>query len=198
MKNLIFTRQKTKINKIMTLIIVIAIIALLVLWFISAQRSLVNQDELTKNAMSQIGVQQQSRWDALTALAELVKSYNEHEYNTLRDVIAQRKEINADSSAADVNAQEAAISGAVRQIKLVAEQYPDLKANENYAKAMDAVNTYENQVRMSRMVYNDSVTKYNNLIRQFPSSIAASILKFEKKDYLKEVEGKTEMPSMKI
>jgi len=182
----------------MNLLIIIAVIAVVVMWFISVQRNLVKHDELTKNAMSQIGVQQQSRWDALTALAELVKSYNEHEYNTLRDVIAQRKEINGDSSAAEVNAQETAITSAIRQIKLVAEQYPDLKANENYAKAMDSVNLYENQVRMSRMVYNDSVTKYNNLIRQFPSSIAASILKFEKKDYLKEVEGKTEMPSMKI
>ena len=66
----------------MTLIIVIAVVAVLVLWFIGAQRKLVNQDELCQNAMSQIGVQQNSRWDALTALVELVKSYNEHEYKT--------------------------------------------------------------------------------------------------------------------
>ena len=182
----------------MTLLIVIAVIALLVLWVISVQRKLVSQEELVKNAMSQIGVQQQSRWDALTALAELVKSYNEHEYNTLRDVIAQRKEINGNSSAADVEVQEAAMTGMVRQIKLVAEQYPDLKASENYGKCMDSVNVYENQVRTSRMVYNDTVTKFNRIVRQFPDSFVANLLNFETKEYLKDVAEKSSMPSMKI
>lgn len=182
----------------MTLIIVIAVVAVLVLWFIGAQRKLVNQDELCQNAMSQIGVQQNSRWDALTALVELVKSYNEHEYKTLQDVIAQRKQINGNSTAKDVEAQEQAMANIARQINFVAEQYPDLKASENYGKAMESVNLYENQVRTARMVYNDTVTKYNKLVRQFPDSIAASILSFEKKDYLQEPQGKTEMPSMKI
>ena len=80
----------------------------------------------------------------------------------------------------------------------MAEQYPDLKANENYAKAMDSVNLYENQVRLSRMTYNDTVTKYNKTVRQFPESIVANILHFSIKDYLKEPTGKTDMPSMAI
>lgn len=70
----------------MTIIIIAAIVAVLVLWFISTQRNLVSKDELCQNSMSQIGVQQQSRWDAITSLVQLTKSYNEHEYNTLRDV----------------------------------------------------------------------------------------------------------------
>lgn len=182
----------------MTALIIIAIAAVLVLWGISVQRTLVVQDELCQNAMSQIGVQQNSRWDALTAIVELVKSYNEHEYNTLRDVISLRKPINGQSSAEDANAQETAITEAMKQINVVVEQYPDLKANENYAKAMDSVNTYENQVRMSRMTYNDTVTKYNNIVRQFPGSIVAGLLKFAVRAYLQEPQGKTEMPSMKI
>ncbi len=181
-----------------TTLIIVVIIALLVLWFISVQRKLVNQDELCKNSMSQIGVQQNSRWDALTALVELVKSYNEHEYNTLRDVISMRKPLGRESTAADVNAQEQAINDVMKQINIAVEQYPDLKANENYGKAMDSVNTYENQVRMSRMVYNDTVTKYNKVVRQIPDSIVAGILGFREKDYLQEPQGKTEMPSMKI
>lgn len=182
----------------MTIIIIIAIIALLVLWVIGVQRKLVAQDELCQNSMSQIGVQQQSRWDALTALVDLVKSYNEHEYKTLRDVIAMRKDINGNSSAADVNAQEQAMTGLLRDIKVVAEQYPELKANENYAKIMDSVNTYENQVRTSRMVYNDTATKFNTMVRQFPGSIVAGFLHFSVKEYIKEVESKSEMPSMKF
>jgi len=182
----------------MAILIILALIALLVLWVISVQRKLVEKDELCKNALSQIGVQQASRWDALTALVELVKSYNEHEYNTLRDVIAQRKTITGESSVAEAQAQEQVLTGLVRNINLVAEQYPELKANENYAKAMDSVNLYENQVRLSRMTFNDTVTKYNKEIRQFPTSLVAGLLGFKTRDYLDEAVGKSEMPSMKI
>ena len=182
----------------MTLLIILAIVALVVLWVIGVQRKLVEKDELCKNALSQIGVQQASRWDALTALVELVKSYNEHEYNTLRDVIAQRKNITGESTVAEAQAQEQVLTGLVRNINLVAEQYPELKANENYAKAMDSVNLYENQVRLSRMTFNDTVTKYNKEIRQFPTSLVAGVLGFSTRDYLDEAVGKSEMPSMKI
>ena len=182
----------------MTLLIILAIVALVVLWVIGVQRKLVEKDELCKNALSQIGVQQASRWDALTALVELVKSYNEHEYNTLRDVIAQRKNITGESSVAEAQAQEQVLTGLVRNINLVAEQYPELKANENYAKAMDSVNLYENQVRLSRMTFNDTVTKFNKEIRQFPTSLVAGMLGFKTRDYLDEAVGKSEMPSMKI
>ena len=182
----------------MTILIILAIVALLVLWVIGVQRKLVEKDELCKNALSQIGVQQASRWDALTALVELVKSYNEHEYNTLRDVIAMRKTITGESTVAEAQAQEQALTGLVRNINVVAERYPELKANENYAKAMDSVNLYENQVRLSRMTFNDTVTKYNKEIRQFPTSIVAGILGFNTRDYLNEAVGKTDMPSMKI
>ncbi len=182
----------------MVALIIIAILAVIVLWVIKVQRDLVGKDEKCQNAMSQIGVQQNSRWDALTALAELVKSYNEHEYNTLKDVIAARKPINENSSAADVEAQEKAMNELARQIDIVVERYPELKANENYKQAMESVNMYENQVRTARMVYNDTVTSYNKVVRQFPESFVASLLHFEKKDYLKEPEGKTDMPSMKI
>ena len=179
-------------------IIIIAFVALLVVWGIGMQRKLVSAEEFCKNSMSQIGVQQNSRWDALTALAELVKSYNEHEYKTLMDVIGQRKEITSSSSAAEAQAQEDALAKALSQVKLVVERYPELKANEQYLKAMDSVNTYENQVRLARMTYNDSVTKYNRLVRQFPDSLVAGLLHFAVKDYLAEPAGKTEMPSMKI
>ena len=182
----------------MTLLIILAIVALLVLWVIGVQRKLVEKDELCKNALSQIGVQQASRWDALTALVELVKSYNEHEYNTLRDVIAQRKNITGESTVAEAQAQEQALTGLVRNINLVAERYPELKANENYAKAMDSVNLYENQVRLCRMTFSDTVTKYNKEIRQFPTSLVAGALGFKTRDYLDEAVGKSEMPSMKI
>ena len=180
-----------------TIIIILAVVLLIVLWLIGAQRKLVSSDEIVKNSLSQIGVQQNSRWDALTALVELTKGYDEHEYKTLMDVIAQRTSVGRNATAADVQGNEEKMAQVVRGINVVAEQYPALKANEMYAKTMDSVNTYETQVRMSRMVYNDAVTKYNRLVRQFPDSIAATIFRFTQKDYLEEPKGKTEMPSMR-
>ena len=182
----------------MTVIIIIAIIALLVLWVISFQRKLVGQDELCQNDMSTIGVQQESRWDALTGMVELIKSYNEHEYNTLRDVIAQRRPIDANSTAAQVDEQESLLGQVASHLSVVVEQYPELKANENYAKAMEAVDRYTNMVRTSKMVYNDTATKYNKMIRQIPDSFVASLFGFKTRDYLKTEEKKTEMPSLKI
>ena len=182
----------------MTLIIVIAVIALLVLWVISVQRKLVNQDELCKNSMSTIGVQQESRWDALTGMVELIKSYNEHEYNTLRDVIAQRRPIDGNSTAEEADMQESLMGQVASRLNVVIEQYPDIKANENYGKAMDAVDKYTNMVRTSKMVYNDTATNYNKLIRQIPDSIVASLFGFKVREYLKIEDQKTGMPSLKI
>ena len=182
----------------MTIIIIVAIIAIVAFWLMGIQRKLVSSDELCQNSMSQIGVQQQSRWDAVSALVKLTKSYNEHEYNTLVDVIKQRKDITRTSAAADANAQEDVLVAAAAKIRFVAEQYPELKADATYAKTMDSLNNYENQVRMSRMVFNDSVTKYNRIVRQFPDSIVASILKFPLREYLKEVESKRELPEINI
>ena len=181
-----------------TTIIVIAVIVLLVLWVISVQRKFVNAEEIVKNAMSQIGVQQSSRWDALTALVELIKSYNEHEYQTLRDVLAARAGITGQSTAAEAQAQEDLLQKAMVQVRAVSEQYPNLKADAMYIKTMDSVNTYENQVRMSRMVYNDSVTRYNRMVRQIPDSIVAALFHFGEKEYLKEDTSKKDMPSMKF
>ena len=182
----------------MIAIIIIAIIVILVLWVISVQRKLVKQEEICKNGLSQIGVQQTSRWDALKALAELTKGYSEHEYKTITDTIAQRRPITGASSGADANAQENLFTQAMSALNVVVEKYPELKANETFVKTMDSVNTYTDQVRMSQMVYNDSVTKFNQLIRQFPDSIVASLFHFVPREYLQVNEQKAEMPSMKF
>lgn len=177
-------------------IIIIVGVVILVLWVISAQRSLVNTDELCSNALSQIGVQQNSRWDALSALADLTKQYSDHEYQTLMDVIGKRRSITGSSSASDVNAQENMLTEAMGKIMAITESYPDLKANTMYTQTMDSVNRYEQNVRMSRMTFNDTVTRYNRLLRQIPTSFVASAFGFSKRDYLDTPEGKVEMPSM--
>jgi LemA protein len=181
-----------------TLITVIAVAAAIVLWAISTQRRLVVLDENISNAMSQIGVQLSSRFDALSALLDLTKGYAKHESETLIETIKSRRSvITAKSTPDDVLRQEGIISEALGRIAMVTEQYPELKANQTYIKTMDAVQTYENMVRTSRLIYNDSVTKLNREIRMFPVSIIAGTLGFQQRKYLEEQAAKVDMPSMK-
>ena len=179
-------------------IAIAAVIAVIALWTISTQRKLVVLDENISNAMSQIGVQLSSRFDALTALLDLTKGYAKHESETLIETIKSRRSvITAKSSPDEVVRQEGIISEALGKIAMVTEQYPELKADKTYVKTMDAVQTFENMVRTSRLVYNDSVTKLNREIRMFPVSMIANMLGFEKRDYLEEQAAKVDMPSMK-
>ena len=76
----------------------------------------------------------------------------------------------------------------------VSERYPELKADGMFRQTMDSINDYENLVRTSRMVYNDSVTKMNRMVRQWPSSFVASLLRFAKRDYLEVPDEKKDMP----
>ena len=177
--------------------IIVLLVLVVVLWFVSTQRKLATMDENINNAMSQIGVQLSSRWDALTALLDLTKGYAKHEYDTLAAVTKSRRTITAESTPNDVAAQENMITDALGKIMAVAENYPDLKANQNYIKTMDSVNQYENQVRQSRLIYNDSVTKLNREIRMFPTSMVAGMLGFSKRAYLEAEQEKASMPSMK-
>ncbi len=181
-----------------TIIIILAIVVVIVLWVISTQRRLVVLDENISNAMSQIGVQMSSRFDALTALLDLTKGYAKHESETLIETIKSRRSvITATSTPDNVLKQEGVISEALGRIAMVTEQYPELKANQNYIKTMESVEKIENMVRNSRLIYNDSVTKLNREIRMFPVSAIAGMLGFGQRDYLEAQEAKADMPRMK-
>jgi LemA protein len=171
-----------------TLIAIGVIIGAIFFWTMSAQRRLVVLDENTNNAMNQIGVQLSCRFDALTVLLNITKGYAGQESETLIETIkSARSDITAKSSSGDVLRQETIIGEVLGRIAIVSEQYPELKANENYKKTMDAVETYENMLRTSRLIYNDSVNKLNREIRMLPVSIIAGILRFSERNYLKGV-----------
>lgn len=165
----------------MTIIVIVLVLVLLAGWIISTQRRLVVMDENVNNAMSQIGVQLSSRFDALTALLDLAKGYAAHESQTLIETIKSRRSvITAKSTPEDVLKQEGVISEALGRISMVAERYPELKADKGYAKCMDAVDSYEKMVRTSRLIYNDSVTKLNRELRLFPTSLVQTYERNEK------------------
>lgn len=178
--------------------IAIITIAAIVLWTIAAQRKLVVLDENINNAMSQIGMQLASRFDALTALIKVTKDYDSHESETLLATIkAKRSVITVKTSPGDVLYQEEVISEVLGRIAMLTEQYPELKTNQKYINAMNAVETFENMLRTSRLIYNDGVTKLNRELRMFPISMIAGMIGFRPRKYLEAPTSRGDMSCMK-
>ena len=177
------------------LIIFIALVVVIGLYIFSTQRKLVNLDEMANNAFNQIAVQQNSRWDAVSSLVAMTEKYSKHEHDTLVEVIGQRTKV---TNAAESNAQDHKISEAMGRLIAIGEQYPALKADGMFTKTMDSINNYENMVRTNRMVYNDSVTKMNRMVRQWPSSFVAGLLHFGLRDYLDIPDAKKDMPTINV
>ena len=166
------------------ILIIIVVLAVMVIgYIITTQRELVHLDELCKNATSQISVQLTSRWDAITALAKTAAQYAKHESETLINTIRERRQGNV-TTAEQINEQQGAISQVLGRLIAIGEAYPELKANTLYQEAMDGMRDYEEKVRMSRMVYNDTATKMNRMVRQWPSSFVANLLHFTERAYL--------------
>lgn len=172
----------------------IVLVIILVLWVIGVYNRLVQLRERVHNGMSQIAAQVESRWDALTNLIQATKNYQNYEGSTLQNVIEARRPLSPTSSVEEVERDNVQFAQALRSINVVAEQYPDLKASNIYEKTMDSVNQYENQVRHSRMVYNDTVTRYNQEIKMFPGNLVANATGFTEENYFKGSEEKAEMP----
>jgi LemA protein len=166
-------------------IAITTIATMIILCVMSTQRRLVVLDENVNNAMSQIGVQLSGRFDALTALLEITKGYALQESETLIETVKSgRSDITAKSTPADILRQEGIIRDALESFARLTEQYPQLKTNENYIKTIDAVDIFENMLRTSRLIYNDSVTKLNREIRMLPVSMVAGMLGFSGRNYL--------------
>ena len=179
------------------LVVFLIIVAVAVfLWFVSTQRELVNLDEKCNNALSQIKVQLNSRWDALLALAKSASAYAKHESETLIKTIQSRQATEV-RTAGDVNQQQTAFNEVLGRLMAVREAYPELKASDLFENTMDGVKEYEENVRMSRMIYNDTATRMNRYVRQWPSSFVANMLHFDVKEYLNVDDQKKEsMPDL--
>ena len=177
--------------------IIVALAVIVIGYFISTQRTLVGLDEMCKNALSQIEVQLNSRFDAVIALAKTAAQYAKHESETIIQTIEARGGNTSAATPAGINAQADLLGQIMSRLNVVVEQYPELKASDLYAKAQDGQRQYEENVRISRMVYNDTATKMNRMVRQWPSSIVASMLHFDVKEYLKvDNEQKKEYPNL--
>lgn len=157
------------------IIIVIAIVCAIV----GVYNNLVTLRNRIDNAWQNIDTQLQRRCDLIANLVETVKGYAKHEKETLEAVISARNAtVSADSPDKKMKANNA-LSGALRQLFAVAESYPDLKANTNFAHLQATLEDTENKVSYARQSYNDCVLNYNNAIQTFPGVIFAGIFQFK-------------------
>ena len=164
-------------------IIVGALVLLVVLALILSYNGLVRLRNRIDNAWSQIDVQLKRRYDLIPNLVETVKGYAAHERQTLESVTqARANAINAQGPAQQAEAENV-LSGALKSLFAVAEQYPDLKANQNFLSLQEELTSTEDRVAYARQFYNDSVLSYNNKLQTFPRNVIAGMFNFEKREY---------------
>ena len=154
--------------------VIIAVALMFVFIFQGVQNHAIGLEEQITTAQSEIKIQEKRRADLIPNLVDCVQAYDEHEYNTLKDVIAQRG-TNTD----------AAVQEVTTMINAVAEQYPQLQSNTNYQQLMTELATTENLIAQTRTNYNTWVSQYNTYVRKFPNSSILSMLGYERQTFEK-------------
>ena len=165
--------------------IALIIIVLLIVFVVSLYNSLVSLKMKVQNAWSQIDVQLQRRFDLIPNFVETVKGYMSHEQETLTKVTELRTSWAKASTVADKAELDGQLSSALKTIMAVSENYPELKANQNFMQLSEELRNTENKIAFSRQFYNDTVTMYNTKLRVFPSSIIAGMFNFTPSDLFK-------------
>lgn len=186
-------------------IILIAVVAILAVFGISKYNGLVESDETVTKAWANVETQYQRRADLIPNLVATVKGYAEHEKSTLEAVVAARA--NATSvnlkveDLTEENMQkfqqaQAEVSSALSRLLAVAENYPELKANEQFSELQAQLEGTENRINVARMEYNDVVRNYNVSVRSFPGNIVAMIFGFDRRSEFKAEAGAEKAPTV--
>ena len=165
--------------------IVLAIVAIIIIWIIGVYNALVQGRNKVKNAFAQIDTQLQRRFDLIPNLVETVKGYVSHEKEVLENITNARSGYMNATSNAEKIAAENQLTSTLKTLFAVAENYPDLKANTNFAKLQDDLKGTEDKVAFSRQFYNDTVTRYNNSLAIFPNNIVAGMFHFTEESLFK-------------
>jgi LemA protein len=166
------------------LVILLVVIALAVVWVIGMYNGLVRARNEVGNAWSQIDVQLNRRHDLIPNLVETVKGYMTHERETLEAVVKARQQaVQVTGNLEDKARVENALSQTLRTLFAVSENYPQLKANENFLALQEELASTENKIAFSRQYYNDSVLNLNNKIQMFPTNIFANMFNFKQAQF---------------
>ena len=180
-----------------SLLIILGLLVVLVFVLIGMYNTLVRLRNQVKNAWSQIDVQLKRRHDLIPNLMETVKGYMVHERTTLENITAARSRAMSAETVGDKAKAEGELSGAMSKFFLVVENYPDLKANQNFLALQEELTSTENKIAFSRQAYNDQALYYNNKIQMFPSSVIAGMFGFQQSEFF-EVEDKGEREAPKV
>jgi LemA protein len=164
-------------------LILIAIVVAAVILVVGAYNGLVTLRNQVKNAWQQIGVQLKRRHDLIPNLVEIVKDYMGYEQETLEKVIRARNAAIGATGVAGAAAAEGALSGALRSLFAVVEQYPQLKANENVGRLQEELTSTENRIAFARQFYNDMVMRYNTRLQVVPTNVIANLFGFKEEPF---------------
>ena len=194
-------------KKALPWIIVLGILAIIVLWIAGMYNGFVAAEEDVESAWSQVENQYQRRADLVPNLVATVKGYAAHEQETLEGVIearAKATQVTIDPAKATpeqlaaFQAAQGELSQALGRLLAVAENYPDLKANENFRDLQAQLEGTENRITVARQLFNESARNYNTKIRRFPNNILAGMCGFEKKPYFEAEEGANKAPKVEF
>ena len=186
-----------------TIIVVVAVILGCLLWFKGAYNNMVTAEEGVSAAWSQVENVYQRRADLVPNLVATVKGYAAHESSTLEGVVEARSKatqvtVSADDlspeALAKFNAAQGDLTNALGRLLMLTENYPDLKASQNFSELQAQLEGTENRITTERMKFNDTAKAYNTLIRKFPDNIVASMFGFEKKGYFEAAAGTEKAP----
>lgn len=179
------------------LIVVISVVILIVFAVIGIYNKLVRLRNQVDNSWSQIDVQLKRRHDLIPNLVETAKGYMTHERETFESITKARAAAMGANNVADAAKAEGQLGEALSKFLLVVENYPELKANENFLSLQEELTGTENKISFARQNYNDQVLSFNNQVQMFPSNIIAGMFSFSKRDFF-EIEVKEERNVPKV
>ena len=183
------------------LIIIVVVVVLLVVYAVSVRNGLIRRRNQIENAWSQIDVQLKRRYDLIPNLVETVKGYAAHEKSVLENVTAARARVQQAAAGDDVKAKaeaDAALQGSLINLNAVAENYPDLKANENFLNLQSQLAETENQISFARQYYNDAVATLNKLVRTIPWMFFAGVAGVGQRDFYDAPAGQEQAPTVQF
>ena len=189
------------------LLIVAAVVLGIFLWVKGAYNKMVTADEGVQAAWAQVENVYQRRADLIPNLVATVKGYAQHESETLENVVAARAKATqtlvdpsdlSEEAIARFNEAQGELSSALGRLLMIQENYPDLKANQNFSELQAQLEGTENRIATERMKFNETARAYNTLIRKFPDNIIASMFGFEKKGYFEAQAGAEKAPKVEF
>mgnify|MGYP001570926060 FL=1 len=178
--------------------IIIIVIAVIVLWVIAVFNGLIRLKNRTDEAWSDIDVQLKRRYDLIPNLIETVKGYAAHERQLFENVTNARTKAMGAQGAEEKGKAENMLSGTLKTLFAVAENYPQLKANENFLQLQNELSDTENKIQAARRFYNGNVRDLNIKIETFPSKIIAGMLGFKKREFFAADESEKAVPQVKF